>query len=135
MDTHVARHKKEVDEIVMPHANDMCALGELICRLNPYTKLPKNQTTGLTTFGMEVRPPLPGGVLPGAQPPSVDEIIRNIAVAVVRDYGEKWSFKGQTYSLRTAFRIPYKFKVTTDNGEEYWQEESLLIGYAGSDGP
>ena len=32
----------------------MAALGELICRLNPYTDLPEDPTTGLTTGEMQV---------------------------------------------------------------------------------
>jgi hypothetical protein len=112
---------------------DMCALGELICRLNPYTNLPKDPTTGLKTGGMEIQPPF--ARLLAGNPPSLEDIIAYLTVEVVRDYGDKWSFKGQTFGVKTAVRIPYRFKVTTDKGETYWQEESLLIGYAGGDGP
>ncbi len=83
---------------------------------------------------MEVQPPF-ARLLATVQPPSVEDIIRSIAVEVVRDYGDKWSFKGQTFGVKTAVRVPYRFKVTTNTGETYWQEESLLIGYAGGDGP
>lgn len=129
MDTNVQAVRD--DEIT---THDMCALGELICRLNPYTKLPKDPTTGLSTGGMEIQPPF-ARLLATVQPPGVEDIIGSIAVEVVRDYGDKWSFKGQTFGVKTAIRIPYRFKVTTDNGETYWQEEALLIGYAGGDGP
>jgi hypothetical protein len=43
----------------------MNALGELICRLNPYTRLPKDPTTGLQTGLMEV------GTLPTADVGSI----------------------------------------------------------------
>ena len=131
-DKKVAR-EKAADE-VMPQANDMCALGELICRLNPYTNLVNDPTTGQSTSGMAIQPP--GSALPqGAPPPGVDEIIAKIAVEVVQNYGAKWIFKGQTLVVKTAVRIPYRFEVTTQSGETYWQTESLLIGYAGGDGP
>jgi hypothetical protein len=48
-------------------------------------------------------------------------------------HGEKWDFKGQTHSVKTALRVPYRFKVTTNRAETYWQTETLLIGYAGGD--
>ncbi len=134
MDAHVEPRKKAAHN-AMPHANDMCALGELICRLNPYTKLPKDPTTGLTTAGMRIQGPPATALAPATQPLSVDQIIANITVEVVRDYGATWTFKGKTFGVKTAVRIPYRFEVTTDSGETYWQEESLLIGFAGGEGP
>jgi hypothetical protein len=141
MDAHVEPNQKKVTPVkaankAMPPGNDMCALGELICRLNPYTKLPPDPATGQQTGGMHIQPPPPSGGLPqGAQPPTIDEIIANLAVEVTRNYGEKWTFKGQAFAVKTAVRIPYRFQVTNAEGETYWQIESLLIGYAGSEGP
>ena len=116
-------------------SNDMCALGELICRLNPYTKLPADPTTGATTGGMQLQPPPAIPPAPTAPPPSIDEIIAKLTVQVQRNYGAKWTFKDQTFAVKTAVRIPYRFEVTNDSGDTYWQEETLLIGYAGGDGP
>jgi hypothetical protein len=131
--------KPEVTDETLPHANgmhanDMCALGELICRLNPYTRLRKDPVTGQSTSGMAIEPT--GSAQPhGAAPPSVEEIIAKIPVEVVPNYGAKWIFKGQSLAVKTAVRIPYRFEVTTQSGEKYWQTETLLIGYAGGDGP
>jgi len=141
MDTHVEYDpKKEVANKrahnVMPPADDMSALGELICRLNPYTKRSKDPTAGLkATGGMQLQPRHPGALAKAAQPQTVDEIIADMPVEVVRNYGEKWAFKGQTFAVKTAVRIPYRFEVTTESGETYWQMETLLIGYAGGEGP
>ena len=38
-----------------PGDGAMAALGELICRLNPYTRLPPDATTGERTGKMELR--------------------------------------------------------------------------------
>lgn len=124
-------------------ANEMDALGELICRMNPYTNRKNDPATGLKkTGGMQIQPPhantpvTQGGASTStANAPSVDDIIKKIPVEIVRNYGEKWAFKGQSFSLKTAVRIPYHFEATNEDGEIYMQTETLLIGYAGSDGP
>lgn len=115
----------------------MTALGELICRLNPYTRLPADPTTGLKTGDMQVR------MLPeaqsGYQASDPRSTIACMEIEVERDYGEKWTFKGQQQTVKLAFRIPYRFPVkkVDDNGNEetlYWQTEYLIVGYAGADG-
>ena len=118
----------------------MAALGELICRLNPYTELPASQTTGQSTGEMEVAT-LPGTTLPiaetGAADPGDKSLIGNIAqmgIEVEDNYGSKWSFKGQTQSVKTAVRIPYRFPVKKGGKVLYWRTEYLLIGYAGAEG-
>ena len=122
-------------------ADEMGALGELICRLNPYTKRKNDPVTGLKeTGGMQMQPPhakAPAAVEKAspAEVRALNAIIRNIPVEVVRNYAEKWTFKGQTFAVKSAVRIPYSFEVTTGDDETYWQTENLLIGFAGNDGP
>jgi hypothetical protein len=136
--------------------NGMDALGELICRLNPYTELPEDQTTGLSTGDMAVAmTPAdqlkrakqhevklaairdgkhPRGANNGADE-ALDETIAGVEIEVVNNYGAKWSLKGQSFSVKTAVRIPYRFPVFKNGKLAYWQTENLLIGYAGGEGP
>lgn len=116
----------------------MAALGELICRLNPYTRLPDDPATGLQTGFMEV------GTLPTPDVKLVpnyeeDDQLKAIAcmeIEVEKNYGSKWTFKGQPQNVKAAFRLPYRFQVKDKDGAIlYWQTEYLLIGYAGGDGP
>jgi hypothetical protein len=136
-------------------ANGMDALGELICRLNPYTELPKDPTSGLASREMQLKMIESGDVVKAAkdealadakaengksrgliaEPPSaVTETIAGISIQVASNYGEKWVFKGQTHAVKTAVLIPYRFPVFKNGKLAYWQTENLLIGYAGSDG-
>lgn len=117
-----------------PHIGPaMAALGELICRLNPYTELPYDSATHMETGPMEVVTlPKPAGYVPD---PATDTIVC-MGVEAERNYNTTWSFKGQTQNVKAAFRIPYRFAVKTKDGKvRYWQTEYLLIGYAGGDGP
>ncbi len=58
-----------------------------------------------------------------------------IEIEVEQDYGAKWTFKGQTQSVKCAFQLPYRFQVKDKSGNTlYWQTEYLLVGYAGSEG-
>lgn len=111
----------------------MAALGELICRLNPYTRL-KDANTGEETGDMEV------GMLPPASqvynPGDPNSTIACMGIEAERNYNATWTFKGQTQNVKAAFRIPYRFQVKNGAGAvKYWQTEYLLIGYAGGDGP
>jgi hypothetical protein len=126
-------------EGTMAKNDTMAALGELICRLNPYTELPVNQTTGQSTGEMEVAT-LPGTTLPigetGAEA-GEQSLIGNIArmgIEVEDNYGSQWSFKGQTQAVKTAVKIPYRFPVKKNGKVLYWRTEYLLIGYAGAEG-
>jgi hypothetical protein len=131
-------------------ANDMNALGELICRLNPYTELPHDTTSGLATGEMQLKMIEPGGVVSAAQGEAVKkgittqehaqahdpliDTIAGIAVEVVSNYGEHWVFKGQSHAVKTAVLIPYRFPIFKNGKLAYWQTENLLIGYAGGNG-
>jgi hypothetical protein len=110
----------------------MAALGELICRLNPYTKLPFDPTTNMQTGPMEVVTlPKPSNYTPDP----ANDTIACMAIEAERNYNTTWSFKGQTQNVKAAFRIPYRFQVCDSEGKvKYWQTEYLLIGYAGGDG-
>ncbi|MGC1409728.1 MAG: hypothetical protein WA864_12370 [Acetobacteraceae bacterium] len=115
----------------------MGALGELICRLNPYTELPFDKTNNMQTGKMEVGtlPPKPTGSYK-ATDAQTTATIACIEIEVEKNYGTQWTFKGQPQSVKTAFRIPYRFQVKDKEGNTlYWQTEYLLIGYAGGDGP
>jgi len=110
--------------------DEMAALGELICRLNPYTELPEDRQTGLKTGEMELKmlPDPPGG------PPSKFPVIANIELELASNYNAQWTFKGQTLNVKTAVRIPYRFPVFKNGDFAYWQTENLLIGFAGDQG-
>jgi hypothetical protein len=111
----------------------MGALGELICRLNPYTELPFDKTNNMQTGKMEVGTlPKPTGNY--VTDPQTDTIAC-IEIEVEKNYKAQWTFKGQTQSVKAAFRIPYRFQVKDKAGKTlYWQTEYLLVGYAGSEG-
>jgi hypothetical protein len=127
-------------------ADGMQALGELICRLNPYTELPKDPTSGLATGEMQLKMIEPGTVVAAAavegkaagliaeKPNGLTETIAGISIQVASNYGEKWLFKGQTHLVKTAVLIPYRFPIFKNGKLAYWQTENLLIGYAGGDG-
>jgi hypothetical protein len=115
-----------------PPAPSMVALGELICRINPYTRLPADQTSGLSTGNMEVE------MLPAAQQGYVaanpNSTIACMGIEVERGYKPTWTFKGQEQSVTAAARIPYRFPVYKNGELVYWQTEFLLIGFVGGGG-
>ena len=107
-------------------ANEMDALGELICRMNPYTNRKNDPATGLKkTGGMQIQPPhantpvTQGGASTStANAPSVDDIIKKIPVEIVRNYGEKMGLQGAVFLLyKTAVRIPYHFEATNEEAK------------------
>jgi hypothetical protein len=57
-----------------------------------------------------------------------------IALEVESNYNPPWTFKGQTQSVKSAARNPYRFPVYKNDRLVYWQSEYLLIGFAGADG-
>jgi len=115
------------------HGSQMAALGELICRLNPYTDLPPDPITKLQTGRMEVQTQT---ALQKNYASAEEQTIACIAIEAEKNYKSTWTFKGQTQNVKAAFRIPYRFQVQDDKGTvKYWQTEYLLIGYAGGDGP
>lgn len=113
-----------------PPASSMVALGELICRINPYTDLPKDQTSGLSTGKMEVAmlPPAQQGYTPG------NATIACMGIEVERGYKPTWTFKGQEQSVTAAAKVPYRFPVYKNGELAYWQTEFLLIGFVGGGG-
>ena len=110
-------------------SNTMSILGQLICRVNPYTGNPKPGVqgwSGLTTGDMIVGTPPPGGE--AKSDPTV-------AVEVQANYPGAWIFKGQEQNINTAIRIPYRFPVLDNDGIAlYWVTEYLLIGFVGAGG-
>jgi hypothetical protein len=115
-----------------PVSDQMAALGELICRLNPYTEVPYDKDTNMGTGPMEVETlPKPSNV-----PGDGNGTIVCMNIEAERNYNTTWTFKGQPQNVKAAFRIPYRFQVQDkDENVKYWQTEYLLIGYAGGDGP
>lgn len=114
--------------------SDMAALGELICDLNPYTSV-NDAAAGTETGKMSVGmlPPAPASdpnhpTVPAPGP------IGSFGIEIERNYGQQWTFKGQTQTVKTAVRIPYRFPVNKGGQTLYWQTEYLLIGYAGAEG-
>jgi hypothetical protein len=108
----------------------MMALGTLICRLNPYTEMPKYGLSGPRTGEMDpfLRPP-------SSPPDSSGCRLDEIQVDVERNYTEEWTFGGQAQRINTAVRIPYRYPVLDDKGKPvYWVTEYLLIGYVGASG-
>jgi hypothetical protein len=90
------------------------ALGELICKLNPYTNK------------MELY----------LLPASNGDNFSRLDVEVDAKYPTEWGFKGQPAKINTAVRLRYRYKTkNTVTGEEYWNTDYLLIGYEGTGGP
>ena len=79
-------------------AGDVGILGKPIQNLNPYT------------HEMDLKMlPDPSGLNPSG--------FGNIEVEVDNSYDAKWDFKGQTLTVKTAVRIPYRFPVKNDKGQ------------------
>lgn len=137
------------------------ALAQLICTLNPYTEV-KDDSASTHSHQMVVgRPDHAAGderkpdqtrgysvePVDAAGPKQrllaimesedvmrmIENRLRSVNLEVEENYGTSWDFKGQKQSVKTAFRVPYTFKVKR-NGRSYWQTEHVLIGFAGADG-
>ena len=106
--------------------NAMCALGDLICDLNPYTELQPDPTTNHATGPMQLVMLPPADSNPGA--------VASMAVEIDDHYSPTWNFKGQPQAVRSAVRIPYRFPVKKGEKTLYWQTEYLLIGFVGAGG-
>ena len=131
----ISRHLKVLEEaqLIARTRNGQ----QLICRLNPYTRLPKNENTGLSTGLMKI------GMLPPAaeyKPRDLNHTIASMGIEVERNYKPVWNFKGQDQTVQSAVRIPYRFPVYGhDEGGKgkqllYWQTEYLLLGFVGGGG-
>jgi hypothetical protein len=124
------KNKTEKSEQMPKGKDPMCILGELICRLNPYTENPKPGLVGVPTGDMQI-----ATLSPAADPPEDDNGFSTVEIEVERNYPAQWTFKGQTQNINTAVRIPYRFPVYDENGNpRYWLKEYLLIGYVGAGG-
>jgi hypothetical protein len=99
-------------------------LGELICRLNPYTKRtdPENDTCSGEMDVLVARP-------------SGDSPFSRIQLEIDNKYSADWSFKGTAHHVNTAVRIKYRYPVNGKDGTPlYWIEDYLLLGYEGAGG-
>jgi hypothetical protein len=119
--------------------SDMELLGELICRLNPYTRR-KDPSTGRSTGDMDVKLGAAGTDPGGANNPYAQ-----VELEVDTKYAADWTFKGQAQRVNTAVRIKYRYPVlgpkdaSTSSAKpvlevKYWVEDYLLLGYEGSGG-
>ena len=90
-------------------------LGELICRLNPYT------------HEMDI-------YVGNPDPKHIQNDYRQIELEVESNYPGEWSFKGQGQRINTAGRIRYRYPVKDkETGNlKYWQDDYLLIGFEGA---
>jgi hypothetical protein len=92
------------------------AIGELICRLNPYTK------------EMDIFVGNPG-------PPGSPNKYRQVELEIDDKYADAWAFKGQPQRINRSFRIKYRYPKKDDNGNIlYWLVDYLLVGYEGAGG-
>lgn len=107
--------------------DQMAILGELICRLNPYTRR-TDPDSGKTTGDMDVL----------LAPDSLGDpknLYAKVQMEVDTKYPESWSFKGQPQKVNTAVRIRYRYPVKDKDGRFlYWVDDYLLLGYEGSGG-
>jgi len=113
-------------------------LGDLIIRLNPYTKnsgLYGGQPTGDMDIYTLNPTPAAGGASGGS--------ISQIQLEVDASYPGDWTFKGQPQKVNKAARILYRFPVMSGPplppGSTlpaptvlYWIEDYILIGFEGS---
>ena len=109
-------------------------LGNLILRLNPYTRrdIPDSD------------PPLVAGPMdlylnspaPGQNAPDISQF----EVELDGPYRQEWTFKGEPQKVGMAYRIKYRFPVYQQpaQGQQpqplYWLEDYVLIGFEGGMG-
>jgi hypothetical protein len=110
------------------------ALGALIDAMNPYSNPacePVNDVAG--RMEAVVRRPLPEGVAANDATPA--HRVAQLDVEIDNYQGE-WSFMGQTYKIKRALLIPYRYEVRNKDGEGsgVWATGNLLIGYTGANG-
>jgi hypothetical protein len=101
------------------------ALGELICRLNPYT------------HEMDI-------YVGNPDPSKFDNNPRQLDLEVDTKYPGEWAFKGQSQRINTSIRLRYRYPVRTKKPDGtpdpkgeilYWLDDYVLIGYEGAGGP
>ena len=107
--------------------DQMAIIGELICRLNPYTRR-YDETSGRTTGDMDV-------FLAPEDPDDPKNDYARVQLEVDTKYPGKWDFKGEAQNVNTAARIRYRYPVKSKDGEFlYWVDDYLLLGFEGSGG-
>jgi hypothetical protein len=101
------------------------ALGTLIRMANPYTDGSKGT----------IRPDVPQS--PRTEITGGDEDIDLSQIRVEEDnYGQAWTFRGGTQTIKKGLRITYRYPKKDRSGSIlYYVTEHLLVGYAGGDGP
>ncbi len=62
----------------------------------------------------------------------------DIELAVDNDYRQEymnWTFRGQSYAVKRALLIPYRYEITLNEvGTGIYATDHVLIGYAGGNG-
>ncbi len=122
----------------------MDALGELICRLNPYTErtdpASHRHTGKMDVYLAPNHPPVPNPSNPTGAPADANAYAQ-IELEVDAKYASEWAFKGQPQRINTAFRIRYRYPVFASKGDAadpskalYWVDDYILIGYEGAGG-
>ena len=109
----------------MPMTNPQ-ALGNLINDLNPYFDAAVGGAPWEMDIFMGVGNPNP------ANPPAGNA--NQVWVEVDDRYPGEWSFGGAPQKIRRALRIRYRYRVRSPSGQDYYEEDYLLIGYEGSGG-
>ena len=89
-------------------------LGELLCRLNPYTP------------DMDI-------YVGNPDPKTIANDYKQIELEVESGYPGEWRFKGQAQRINTAGRIRYRYPMRDKTGKVlYWKDDYLLVGYEGA---
>ena len=100
-------------------------LGELICKLNPYTNqqnIMTGQSTGEMVFSVDSTKPVG----------SAEAVV---GVEMEGPYRQEWTFKGAPQRVGMAARIKYRYPVKNKDGAVlYWIDEHILVGFAGGMG-
>jgi hypothetical protein len=116
------------------HLDEMTALGQIICKMDPYTELPPDQVTGHSTGTMQLLTQVAANLPTNAAAfPNADLISQIQVSALAHDYKFKIGDK-ELYAKRALY-IPYRYpELDVDHHPIGWKTEGIVILYTGDQG-
>ncbi len=104
------------------------ALGQFILLSNPYQATPA---------AAPFPPSTPAPVINNPPPVPNLDLLYGLCLNEVesQDYTGKWDFRGVSYNVAKAIRIPYMYYRPAKNGGSTLVVDYLLIGFEGAGGP
>ena len=100
------------------------ALGQFILLSNPYRAQPSPGPFPA---------PAPAPIV-NAPPPNQLDLLFGLCLNDVesQEYAGRWDFKGESYTVAKAIRIPYMYYRAGENGANILVTDYFLIGFEGS---